>query len=77
MSLQPNPEAPRKHRTTIFRAARRLIQQAEGCSAGIYWGRRELDTWHPDDFDALAVRVSAAGVQCLEIRGELCFHVEP
>ncbi|MNM49759.1 hypothetical protein D3C81_607700 [compost metagenome] len=76
MSIEPNPVAARRHRTTICRTAQRLTRQAEGCSAGIYWTREQVAAWHPDDFDALGARLSAAGVQALEIRGELCFHVE-
>ena len=67
----------RRHRTTVYRTAKRLIAQAEYSSAGIYWTPEEIAGWHPEDFDKLCERVASAGVQGMTLRGELCFHVEP
>lgn len=66
----------RRHRTTIYRAARRLVAQAEGSSAGVYWTPAQIASWHPDDFHALCERVGAAGVQGMDIRGELNFSCD-
>lgn len=68
-----NPEPARRHRTTVYRAAKRLIAQVEGSSAGIWWTPEQIAAWHPQDFDALCDRVSAAGVHGLDIHGELVF----
>lgn len=65
-----------RHRTTIYRTARRLIAQAEGSSAGVYWTPEQIAAWHPDDFHALCERVGAAGVQGMDIRGELNFSCD-
>ncbi|HFK2002882.1 TPA: hypothetical protein ACGW3W_002177 [Pseudomonas aeruginosa] len=73
MSIQPNPAAARRHRTTIYRTAQRLTRQAEGCSAGIYWTPEQVAAWHPDDFAVLGVRLAATGIGAMRIRGELCF----
>ena len=59
------------------RTVQRLARQAEGCSAGVYWTQAQVAEWHPDDFEALGARLTAAGIQAMTIRGELCFHVEP
>ena len=67
----------RKHRSTIYRTAKRLVQRAEGCSGGVYWTQGEIDKWHPDDLADLVRRVSAQDVQSMMIRGELCWHCEP
>jgi hypothetical protein len=74
--LAPKPPA-RRHRTTVYRTAKRLIAQTEYSSAGIYWTPEQIAAWHPDDFHQLCERVGAAGVQGMDIRGELCFHCEP
>ncbi|MCK2122057.1 hypothetical protein [Pseudomonas sp. PNPG3] len=71
-----NPEPARRHRTTIYRAAQRLIAQAEGSSGGIWWTPEQIAAWHPQDFEALCDRVGAAGVQGLDAFGELNFGVE-
>lgn len=71
-----NPEPARRHRTTIYRAARRLIAQVEGSSGGIWWTPEQIAAWHPQDFDALCERVGAAGVQGMDAFGELNFGVE-
>lgn len=73
MSIEPNPDAARRHRTTIYRTAQRLTRQAEACSAGIYWTAAQVAAWHPDDFAALGERLAAAGIGAMRIRGELCF----
>lgn len=67
----------RRHRTTIYRTAQRLVQQAEGCSGGVYWTQEQIDKWHPDDLTALVQRTGKADVQTMMLRGELCFHCEP
>ncbi|WP_249352775.1 hypothetical protein [Pseudomonas asiatica] len=71
-----DPEPVRRHRTTVYCAAQRLIAQAEGSSAGIYWTAEQVAAWHPQDFDALCERVGVAGVQGMEILGELNFSVD-
>ncbi|HEK4046065.1 TPA: hypothetical protein ACRN02_006786 [Pseudomonas aeruginosa] len=73
MTTEPNPTAQRRHRTTIYRTAQRLIRQAEGCSAGVYWTSAQVADWHPEDFAALGVRLAGAGIGAMRIRGELCF----
>jgi hypothetical protein len=77
MNIEQAPAPKRRHRTTIYRTAQRLARQAEGCSAGVYWTQAQVAAWHPDDFEALGARLTAAGIQAMTIRGELCFHVEP
>jgi len=67
----------RRHRTTIYRTAKRLTAQAEGSSAGVYWTAEQIAAWHADDFDALGARLSLAGVSAMAIRGELCFSCDP
>ncbi|NKF30450.1 hypothetical protein HER21_28690 [Pseudomonas sp. BGM005] len=79
MTYLTTDEPKRKHRSTIYRAAQRLVRQCEGNSAGVYWSAETLAAWHADDLTALADRVAAAdaGVQAMMIRGELCWHLEP
>lgn len=67
----------KRHRTTIYRTAQKLVQGAEGCSGGVYWTPEQIASWHPDDFHALSERVGAAGVRGMDIRGELCFSCDP
>ncbi|AXH59652.1 hypothetical protein [Pseudomonas amygdali] len=76
-ALQTEKQPPRRHRTTIARTAKRIIQRAEGGSGGYYWTQKEIDSWHPDDLTALVQRVSKGDVQSMMIRGELCWHCEP
>lgn len=71
-----SPEPARRHRTTVYRAAQRLIARVEGSSAGIYWTPEQVAAWHPQDFDALCVRLGAAGVQGMDIMGELNFSCD-
>lgn len=66
----------RRHRTTIYRTAKRLTAQAEGCSAGVYWTAEQIAAWHPDDFDALGECLALTGVSAMAIRGELCFSCD-
>lgn len=73
MTNNPLPTVARRHRTTIYRAAQRLQRQAEACSAGVYWTPAQLAAWHPDDLTDLGVRLRAAGIGAMWIRGELCF----
>ncbi|MDV6693414.1 hypothetical protein FA541_10060 [Pseudomonas aeruginosa] len=73
MTVESSHSAARRHRTTIYRTAQRLARQAEACSAGIYWTPAEVAAWHPADLDALGVRLAAAGIGAMRIRGELCF----
>lgn len=67
MTVEPNPSAVRRHRTTIYRTAQRLARQAEACSAGIYWTPAQVAAWHPADFDALGVRLAAAGIGAMRM----------
>jgi hypothetical protein len=71
-----SPEPPRRHRTTVYRVAQRLIARVEGSSAGIYWTPEQVAAWHPDDFEALCTRLGAAGVQGMDIMGELNFSCD-
>ncbi|MCU9528066.1 hypothetical protein [Pseudomonas mosselii] len=66
----------RRHRTTIYRTAKRLTAQAEGSSAGVYWTAEQIADWHPDDFEAIGERLSLTGVSAMAIRGELCFSCD-
>lgn len=75
MSTTDTP--PRKHRSTIYRTAKRLTASLEGGSAGIYWPPEQLATWHRDDLGAVANLAERAGVQTMMLRGELCWHLEP
>ncbi|BAW27529.1 hypothetical protein [Pseudomonas putida] len=72
-----DPEPAKRHRTTIYRAAKRLVAAAEGSSAGVYWTPEQIAAWHPEDFDQLCERVVAAGVMGMDIRGELNFSCDP
>lgn len=76
-AMQAEDIPPRKHRTTIYRTAKRIVQRAEGSSGGFYWTQKQIKEWHPDDLTALVQRVSSQDVQSMMIRGELCWHCEP
>lgn len=76
-TIQADKQPPRRHRTTIYRTAKRIVQRAEGGSGGYYWTQNQINAWHPDDLAALVQRVSSQDVQSMMIRDELCWHCEP
>lgn len=77
MYAEVSEQPKRKHRSTLYRTARRLISQCHGGHAGIYWPREKLATWNDDDLVAVAAIAARADVHTMMIRGELCWHMEP